>query len=618
MVNNMEIVQSLKENPEKKIEIIKLVKNKINKKMNSLISQKNELEKTTEGIKQISEHGLENMNIEVLADLLKSLGLGSSDATSFIQTLNVLGYSKIPSIRAEAIKEMIKPELDSKKEKIKDELQYLINELSEFEMYQAIADDPNYYTELIPILDKIELSEEEQMEVMLYISMLHIPDFKFAKSKNEKEEDLRKVFSNFDKIKAQIDDANSIYEELDFTKDIEELSKKIANYSQEEKSKILENFGISMQTLSNNMRSINDYYSYLQNQSNKKMALQMLQYDGIMSSYESLMEKLSVINKQIADYVEDFISLEPVNNNEKEHEIEETEPVKEIKQEEEIIQEETTKNIKEELASYKKVIDLAEAIPNLPKELEDILNHSIKMLYQYCLDNEYTQDDIDSLNDCVELFIEKSRNYPELENPFITEEKQEQNESISTFGKNIIIFLKNNETNEFYIDEVIEKTAQNKDELSIARKEIKALMEKVSEINSIADLANKQNGVRSLIGYDNWKRVRKDTTRTSMIKIHICEENVQKLRELYGLGLDYEPKGIYLIGSAFVKHAKEKDNRLKPLTDTIDDEQKQIEYITNLFSNPEASIDELNRIISENYEECCLLMQKENQRQRGE
>ena len=265
----------------------------------------------------------------------------------------------------------------------------------------------------------------------------------------------------------------------------------------------------------------------------------------------------------------------------------------------------------EELKYAADFIKKLEAIENLPIELLNLLNYSVKVAYENCENEGCNKENLQMLDDCIKLLSEKAKNYDDI---ILDDNKAETNYETSTFNsKNLIIFLKNYDTNGFLIDEGIEKTSENNGVLNQAKKSIKSLMDKLSE-QTLAELGKKPKCVLPIFDCGNWKRVRDDITRTSVLQIHICEENMKKINEFYGFAPNHDFDVVYLIGSAFVKRDGKQENDLKPLRDVIDYNQKQIEYIKELMNNPEANIDEINAIISGSIEEYELLRKAPEQR----
>lgn len=197
--------------------------------------------------------------------------------------------------------------------------------------------------------------------------------------------------------------------------------------------------------------------------------------------------------------------------------------------------------------------------------------------------------------------------------------EDELNEEFEDFGnRNMILFLKDGE-GRFCFDLDLQKLARKKDAnlhdsvvkafqsglktmTNLTYEELKSRNTKVRDITGVSDAVKKK--------YDP-KRVREGVARISLTRIKMCKEVKQKLCELYDIKPD-DLSRIYLVGGVMLKEGDKGSTSYGPLIKEFSNRgnQKYIDYLNKLFSDPNADIDEINKLIGESGDACKNLRER--------
>ncbi len=536
--------------------------------------------------------------------------------------------------------------LDELQKEYNDKLDKIEESEKSLEMFRNINNENisvEFIENLADSLEKINLSEEEMLVVMSRLVDLSANDLNkedlleeeeivtpeivqpiMQKSNKEIESE---ILSDYAKVSSEIDRVYTLLN--NFEENYYNATNISANYNIEktkEQKQVLDNYMEKAGMCKRKLIAINADFAYLKSAIDSATTKNIVknrdeiysrvnriketinEFDALFPNYKIAYEKLEEAFKYQEEVLEEKVEkLE----NQGENSEEDIQVVEETQEEQDEFKEEPTEEekqivaeereeIPEELIYAADFIKELESKDNLPKELLDLLNYSVKTAYENCKNEGTTEENLQMLDECIDYLIEKAKKY---DNIISDENESEVDYDIPSINsRNLMIFLKDYDTNSFFVDEEIEKSSENKDVLNKAKKAVKSLMGELSTI-SLAELGKKPKRVTPIFGCGNWKRLRSDLTRTSALRIRLCEENMKKINELYGLDPNHKFNEVYLIGSSFVKRDGKQENDLKPLRDVLDSNQKQIEYITQLMNNPKASIEELGAIVGDSFEE---------------
>lgn len=237
----------------------------------------------------------------------------------------------------------------------------------------------------------------------------------------------------------------------------------------------------------------------------------------------------------------------------------------------------------------------------------------------------YASDTIDSYIILLNDSLKEYRDY--LDNFAPKREEQSNNDSsLEDFTKNsanIILFSKN--SGELQID--LDLVRDDEDKKALKENElIKAVKYFASStyidairVGSNIDLLYKDVKNKYKKNYDNVTRAFRlratDNCRTCYIVVDTCEENMKKIKELYGNNNIIGSGRVILIFSVIWVDAKHNDS-YDEANDDLKDNLDYINKINKLFKDPETKPEVLKEIIDESMTKSLSILNRENSLQR--
>ena len=241
---------------------------------------------------------------------------------------------------------------------------------------------------------------------------------------------------------------------------------------------------------------------------------------------------------------------------------------------------------------------------------------------------EYSYDS-DTIDDCIgfsNIYLKEYREYLEVAPKKEEEKFNDSDTSLDDFTKksaNIILFSKSND--EYQVDLNLRRDDEDKKALK-ENELIKAVRcfanstyIDVIRVGSNIDLLYKDVKNKYRKNYDNAIRAFRlragDNCRTCYIVVDTCEENMKKIKELYGNSNVTGSGRVILIFSVIWVDAKHNDS-YDEANDDLKDNLDYINKINKLFKDPNTKKETLKEIIDESMTKSLSILNKENSLQR--
>lgn len=256
-------------------------------------------------------------------------------------------------------------------------------------------------------------------------------------------------------------------------------------------------------------------------------------------------------------------------------------------------------------------------------ELQDLLNYALEGNKSIGEENELSEIIEDSINKYEEI----KKKYDEVISIKYEEEDSKPNELFKN-SKNIMLLLKTS-NGEFCIDKDIERYS-NADEKDVIKRELNSVLSKFRDIPYIdsdgysgifstysGSSDTKQGKINELFyldstgkrRYDDLKSYRfrgSDNGRTCYIVINICKENREKLYQVYGNKELLKGGNVILFTDVICCDANHDDYSI--FNTNINNNRMYINYLNEIFSNPNTDIEVLCKIINESMDKCFLYL----------
>lgn len=237
--------------------------------------------------------------------------------------------------------------------------------------------------------------------------------------------------------------------------------------------------------------------------------------------------------------------------------------------------------------------------------------------------------DSDTIDDCIGLSnisLKEYREYLEVVPKKEEEKSNDSDTSLDDFTKksaNIILFSKSND--EYQVDLNLRRDDEDKKALK-ENELIKAVRcfanstyIDVIRVGSNIDLLHKDVKNKYRKNYDNATRAFRlrasDNCRTCYVVVDTCEENMKKIKELYGNSNVTGSGRVILIFSVIWVDAKHNDG-YDEANDDLKDNLDYINKINKLFKDPNTKKETLKEIIDESMTKSLSILNKENSLQR--
>ena len=600
------------------------IKEKIRNEKAKLLEQDNQLKAKNQAIEEILNSN-KQLSLTFLSNQLTWLQIPNNDAINMIKTAVEVGLDKdLPLAQYQTIMDYITPMLEQLKQTNNQTLENINNRISRLSNYNSVSSIKNNISDFEK--DAFLIEGIDQVELGIVLCLMSCDDFQFQeeKEKVESHEEIEKYKDFKEKIEIHEKEFEPIFKDL--IKKFEQYSEYgIPQMYQQEFYKL--HFDIR--------KSINKFYA---DKASIDRLKEQIVRNNILEQYTKFIETYKLIEENLKELKENIDKLEKLCNlsaKEKQekliNEIEQKtiieEPEKELSEEqtvEEKLPEEPkiTEKLAEEKTEYfiteeqQTLINRATIIHNYFKELNNpMLNNFIPSL-EVCIKaikKEPSDINIKSLEQIIESMKQMSLYEDDVDKQIFEEPQDEESiededeieyDDIGT--RNIVLFLKD-ESEELCIDKDFEEMSKTGNIKKRTEKEFLNMLKTITnlgvdEIRRIKPIDRNKRGHKfsdklktgnyTEVEKLNPRRLKKGSSRYSLVRLNICEEKEKELREL-GYN-DFE--NIFLIGGVI---GEKKGNDLMPLVKELQSNIKYINYLNELLSNPKTSVDKIKEIIDE-------------------
>lgn len=601
-------------------EIIKSIKESIENEKEKLIIQKEVIKNKQAVLDEmtISSQSQKQMSITDISNKLMSLDIHNKDLFDILNTVLQFGLDEaLPLTQYNNIMSKVLPLLEEKQREYNNLLDTLNEKVTRYSKYSDINGIKDNISEFEK--DILTFSDVDPIQISLALCLISCDDYnlktkeeqveeKYEELKAKKEEYneiIKKEFEYQIKRFETIDIYNSSLEySSDFYKLHNELTILCNNYK-------FDSIKIDNIFLQINKKNISEYYDQI----NEIYSLIKQDLEKVKEKMDECLEIYESINKQSIEEkeIKEEIPIEEKNNVAIEKLPEETTKqgieAEDIKAKEESQIEEEIENISYERLDEEKleIIDKAENIyQNLisSRKIENFIEPLNQLLT--IAKNDPSPANIEPLNqilETIEMMAKLNNCYEEIIPEEEIIEADEQYEGIGT--KNIILFLKNVETQEFYMEQDLEALSTAKAIKTRTEKEVKGLIEKITNA-AYDDLTRQKAGqgkgnkflkplhpdkLREWEGIKPMRAI-KGESRSAVIQLKVSDNIKNQIKENGYEDLDQ----IILMGGVI---GQKKDKDLNPLASQIEGSLSYVEFLNNLLSNPQANINEIMEIIKE-------------------
>lgn len=549
---------------------------------------------------------LEELDITIISDLDLKTITGIKKLTPFLFDPNILnvGVKKeklffIKNLKFKMAK--IRSDVENKIENINNEISSNYDIYNKFEYYQTKLNDEFYLVmsveELNGLFDFLEGTNIDKRLILDFIYNVNIKRLSVEEKLNKNTDE--EVMLESENVWKNIDNnANEIFGDLNSSRKNDSID--LSFLSEEEKKLIFQIETLILEqgkNISDNLNSfIKDFFLgiSLDERIESYLCEDGLDWSMIAADYRINLFSNIVNNKQEVFKIINYV-------------ITENKKINDLK-----------KEYNENLSDAKDLLEYLKSI-SLNGELFAVNNEYYNLIYNYIYEldkivqgNDLNYLNMKSNNTILLKLLNDSKNLVERLNE-ISKSSFDKDDDNSLYdlgtAKTICLLLKDDVGNYVPYREIDKE--ENNIKNNTMKNELKKVVYKISSMgmydnrrrfntSHVTDVksSGKENLLSSTFGFDIDRIRCTNDGRTCYIPVPVCEENRKKIISMYGDDVFYKNYNsiILIVSTIFCSAGHNEYNSFQAL---ISENQDYINYIVDLFKNPNANVSELQAVIEE-------------------